>query len=155
MRIKTGIAVAIIMVLGLGLLGYSIFTQTQVKAYLDEGPGKSSANSPGGAGTAEDANESDISVSDAGENEEPSRADASDAQEEDGIITASATFNGRIDTNFIELEMEDGTIRSFQLSGAQRESFDDYGFEPEDRVRISYREREEQNPLIERIEELE
>ena len=36
--------------------------------------------------------------------------------EEDELLTASGTFNGRIDNNFIGCELKDGTVQKLQLS---------------------------------------
>ena len=102
------------------------------------------------------AEETDLAGADVPGSSEDKIVDQADHKdstgEEDELLTASGTFNGRIDNNFIEIELKDGTVRSFQLSEDLRKSFDDYGFDIGDSLRFSYREREGQNPLIERIE---
>jgi uncharacterized alpha/beta hydrolase family protein len=152
MKIKVGIVLTIVLVLC--LVGYIISTQTQINADLTKEPEKDSVQvSPEEAGMAEEIDLAGADVPGSSEDKIVDQADHKDSTgEEDELLTASGTFNGRIDNNFIEIELKDGTVRSFQLSEDLRTSFDDYGFDIGDSLRFSYREREGQNPLIERIE---
>ena len=154
MGIKKVIAVACILVLGLGLAGYFVFSQTRIRTDLARKPENDSISMPNEAGTAHDESLSDTGASDTGGISVPGQDGVRKDEAKDMPVTAEGIFNGRIDSNFIEVELEDGAIRSFQLNDDLRESFDDYGFEPGDRIRLSYREREGQNPLLEKIEEI-
>lgn len=151
MKRMTGIVAAVILVIGLVLVGYYVITQTQVRTNLVKEPGNEPAGTPGEAGTAGGAYQPGTSVPGAGEDKATGNAGAG-APEKDGTVSARGIYNGRSDMNFIEIEMEDGSYRVFQLSDELIESLDEYGLEPGDMVRLNFREREGQNPLLERIE---
>lgn len=68
------------------------------------------------------------------------------------ILTGTGKYVGQIDSNFIEIEVDGVTTRSFQLSDPIKESFDDYKLKTGDSVAFRYREVEGQNPVIEKIE---
>jgi len=66
MGIKKVIAVACILVLGLGLAGYFVFSQTRIRTDLARKPENDSISMPNEAGTAHDESLSDTGASDAG-----------------------------------------------------------------------------------------
>lgn len=151
---KARIAFILLIVLVLCLVAYLVSTGTQIRADLvktrDEGAAPVLPED--GPEKAEDyrAGTNAAGVYDGRAN--GGKAESPGAAQGDDRRIGTGRYRGRMDVNFIELELEDDGLRSFQLSEALRENFDALGLKTGDMVRIHYREREGQNPIIEKIE---
>ncbi|MDD2433471.1 MAG: hypothetical protein PHX01_07280 [Clostridia bacterium] len=75
------------------------------------------------------------------------------------VQTETGKFLGQIDSNSIEIEVNDEAektqIQAFQLSEEIKENFSDYNLSPNDKISFSYQTPAEGRPIITEIKKIE
>ncbi len=67
---------------------------------------------------------------------------------------ATATYTGRIDNNSVEMDLQ-GSPLAFQLTEDMMETWDNLGFAEGDQLEIQYQEREDDRPLLLKVDKKE
>ncbi len=74
------------------------------------------------------------------------------------VKTDSGTYNGRIDSNFIEVKIsgvpEENAIRSFMLNEKVKNEFDSYNLKSGDVIKFNYQLNSYNQGVIEKIEKI-